>query len=38
MKKKSCKYCQSSVVIVPYDKKEQKAYAEHLKHKHQYDR
>lgn len=32
-RKKHCKYCKSDVVIVPYNKKEAKLYAEHLKHK-----
>ena len=39
MSKKECKYCQAEKndepVIVAYDKKEAKRYAEHLKHKHQ---
>lgn len=33
MEKKDCKYCKDGPLIVGYDKKEAKLYAEHLRHK-----
>lgn len=33
--KKRCKYCEPGpVIVMNYDKKEAKLYAEHLRHKH----
>lgn len=30
---KKCKYCENENLIISYNKKEAKLYAEHLKHK-----